>query len=296
MFWLVFVFGIIAIFIIIIIYRMVAIAKLPVHLRWELAPIPHEIGKNAYGGSYLEEYEWWQKPGKRSVIAPLLYIAIEILLLRGIWKNNRALWPLTLGFHFGIYLIVLMLVVVIVNSVLIITEILPDIIHIIGEIASILALIGFAFGSLGVIGMIIKRSIDSNLRPFNSFIRYFNLVFLGIVSVSGLAAWVYNGNYGYKISYFIESLITMDTAVMVAFPLSLHIILSMLFILYLPMSDMIHFVAKYFMYHEIRWNDKPLDVKMEKEVQKMLLQPINWSAGHINSSGGKKWSVIVKEK
>jgi len=38
-------------------FRTVKIAQMPVHLRWELAPVPHEKGKSAYGGSYLEEYE-----------------------------------------------------------------------------------------------------------------------------------------------------------------------------------------------------------------------------------------------
>jgi len=52
--WHIFAFGAIRIFLIVITYRTLAIIRLPVHLRWELAPIPHEKGKSRYGGSYLE--------------------------------------------------------------------------------------------------------------------------------------------------------------------------------------------------------------------------------------------------
>jgi hypothetical protein len=43
---------------------------------------------------------------------------------------------------------------------------------------------------------------------------------------------------------------------------------------------MIHFIAKYFTYHGIRWDDKPLDEQMGKEVNMLLAQPVTWSAPH----------------
>ena len=43
--WHIFAFGAIAIFLAVAIYRTLAIVRLPIHLRWELAPIPHEKGK-----------------------------------------------------------------------------------------------------------------------------------------------------------------------------------------------------------------------------------------------------------
>ena len=121
--WHIFAFGVICIFLLVVTYRTLAIVRLPVHLRWELAPIPHEKGKGRYGGSYLEEYEWWNKPQRRSRIAPIIYMAKEIFLLRGIWENNRALWPLTFAFHIGIYLIVVMLFLSLLNAVFTIAQV-----------------------------------------------------------------------------------------------------------------------------------------------------------------------------
>ena len=56
-----------AVFVVAFVLRTIRLAKLPVHLRWELAPVPHEKGKSHYGGSYLEEFEWWTKPREKDM-------------------------------------------------------------------------------------------------------------------------------------------------------------------------------------------------------------------------------------
>ena len=44
-------YGLLAIFAVAFIIRSVNIARLPVHLRWELAPVPKEKTRGRYGGS-----------------------------------------------------------------------------------------------------------------------------------------------------------------------------------------------------------------------------------------------------
>ena len=104
-FWSVFIYCVLGFFLISLIYRIIAIYRLPVHLRWELAPIPHEKDKNRYGGSYLEDFEWWKKTQRRSRLAPLVYIAREIIFLISVLKNNRNIWPFSLSMHQGIYFV-----------------------------------------------------------------------------------------------------------------------------------------------------------------------------------------------
>jgi nitrate reductase gamma subunit len=294
--WHILVFGAIGIFLIVVTYRTLAIVRLPVHLRWELAPIPHEKGKGQYGGSYLEEYEWWKKPRRRSRIAPIIYMAKEIFLLRGVWEHNRALWPLTFAFHTGIYLIVGMLLLSVINAVFIIAEVPLYVLNVSLGIASVFALGGYLLGSLGAIGLILKRAFDSNLRPFNTFATYFNLLLLGAVFISGAYAWFSSPDFASEMSLFIKGLITLDAGVTLTFSLSLHIVISLLFILYLPWTDMIHFIAKYFTYHEIRWNDAPQDEKMERELRGLLAQPVSWSAAHVKADGKKNWVDITTKK
>jgi nitrate reductase gamma subunit len=294
--WPILGFGVIGIFLIVATYRTLAIVRLPVHLRWELAPIPHEKGKGRYGGSYLEEYEWWNKPQHRSRIAPIVYMAKEIFLLRGVWEHNRALWPLTFAFHMGIYLIVVMLFLSVVNALFIIAEVPLYVLNVSLGIASVFALAGYLLGSVGAIGLILKRALDSNLRLFNTITKYFNLVFLGAVFVSGACAWFFPPDFASEMSLFIKGLIILDAGVTLTFSLSLHVVISLLFVLYLPWTDMIHFIAKYFTYHEIRWNDAPQDEKMKRELRGLLAQPVSWSAAHIEANGKKNWVDITTKK
>lgn len=294
--WHIFAFGVVAIFLIVAIYRAFAITRLPVHLRWELAPIPHEKGKGRYGGSYLEEYEWWRKRQRKSRIAPILYMIVEIFLLRGIWRHNRGLWPLTFAFHTGIYLIFAMLLLSIINAIFVITGVPSSVLDVFLAITSVVAVVGYLLGGAGAIGLILKRVLDANLRSFNTVTKYFNLVFLGAVFISGAYAWFSSGNLASEMSLFIKGLVTLDTGITVAFPLSLHIIISLLFLLYLPWTDMIHFIAKYFTYHEIRWNDAPQDEKMERELRELLAQPVSWSAAHVKADGKKSWIDLTTEK
>jgi nitrate reductase gamma subunit len=294
--WHIFAFGVIGVFLIVIIYRTLEVSRLPVHLRWELAPIPHEKGKGRYGGSYLEEYEWWNKPQHRSHIAPMIYMAKEIFLLRGIWEHNRALWPLTFAFHMGIYLIVGMLFLSVANAAFIIAAVPLSVLNVSLGIASVFALVGYLLGGLGTIGLLLKRALDPNLRPFNTLSTYLNLLFLGAVFISGGYAWLHSGDFASDMSLFIKRLITFDASVTVAFPLSLHLVISLLFILYLPLTDMIHFIAKYFTYHAIRWDDAPQDKKMEQELRGLLAQPVTWSAPHVKADGNKNWLDITTKK
>jgi nitrate reductase gamma subunit len=295
-FWHIGVFGVLAVFLIVTIYRAIALARLPVHLRWELAPIPHEKGKGKYGGSYLEEYEWWKKRQQKSFFAPLRYMAVEILLLRGVWKHNRKLWPLTFAFHGGIYLVFAMLLLSILNAIFIITGVPASVLDVFLAITSIVALAGYLLGGLGAISLILKRALDANLRSFNSVSKYFNLVFLAAVFASGAYSWLATPDFALTLSQFIKGLVTLDTNVTVTFPLSLHVILASLFFLYLPWTDMIHFVAKYFTYHEVKWNDSPKDARMEKELQGLLAQPVSWSAEHIKADGKKNWVGLTTKK
>jgi len=87
-----------------LIYRQLT---MPLHLRWELYPVAHETtDRLAYGGSYLEEVNWWEKPQHRSLFNPLRYMVPEILLMAGLWRGNKSLWRTTFPFHFGLYLLI----------------------------------------------------------------------------------------------------------------------------------------------------------------------------------------------
>jgi nitrate reductase gamma subunit len=288
--WHIVTLGAAIIFLAAIVYRVAAIARLPVHLRWELAPIPHEKGKGGYGGSYLEEFEWWRQPRRSSIIAPMIYMLREIFLLKGIWKNNRSLWPLSFSLHTGIYLLIITFLLQVLNAVFLITEIPVSVLNVTLTIAAILALAGYVLGGAGAIGLILKRALDANYRPFTTSSRYFNLVFLSLVFLSGIYAWAGTGDFAREASAFIKSVVTLDAGITIVFPLATHIIICLLFLIYLPLTDMVHFMAKYFTYHYVRWNDAPQDQKMARELRELLTQPVGWAADHVAAQGRKSWA------
>jgi nitrate reductase gamma subunit len=293
-FWQVFTFSAIVIFLAVTVYRILAIARLPAHLRWELAPIPHEKGKGRYGGSYLEEYEWWRQSRHHSHTASIIYMFQEILLMRGIWKNNRSLWPFSLLLHAGIYFFIIALLLHITNAIFIITGVPSSIINVFQDIASALALAGYLAGGLGAVSLILKRRLDSNYRPFTTPAMYFRLVFLGAVFVSGIWAWFEVGNFAAVMSNFMKYLFTLNGGIAASVPLSVHIIISLLFIVYLPFTDMLHFIAKYFTYHAVRWNDEPMGEKMDEKLRALIDQSADWAAPHAGS--GKSWAEIAAGK
>ena len=105
------------IFLIAIVLKAAKYAKMPNHLRWELAPVPHEKGKSQYGGSYLEEFEQWTKPREKSLINEAVYMFKEIVFLKGVYEANRKLWFFSFPFHFGMYLIITILFLFLIKSV-----------------------------------------------------------------------------------------------------------------------------------------------------------------------------------
>ena len=91
-------------------------------------------------------------------------------------------------------------------------------------------------------------------------------------------------------SLIIKQILTADSAISIDYPLSVHISLSLVFLIYLPMTNMIHFIAKYFTYHEIRWDDEPQDTKMTRKIRDLMKQPVGWSSSHIKTEDKKNWT------
>ena len=56
----------IGVFVVVILGKIIKYFRMPLHVRWELYPVPHEKGRE-YGGSYFEELNWWKNPLKDQV-------------------------------------------------------------------------------------------------------------------------------------------------------------------------------------------------------------------------------------
>ncbi len=281
-----------AVFVIVAVYRTWKTARMPVHLRWELAPVPREKGKAAYGGSYYEEFEWWTKKRSVSRTGEILYMLKEILFLKAVWERNRKLWIFSFALHSGIYLLVFMLLVLCADLALIPRRAVDEALR---AAAFVLAAAGYAIGAFGSAGLFVKRLVDPSLEPFTTPAARFNLLFLLAMFASGGAACLMAGDYPAGMQLFLLSFFTGDGSFALHPVLAAHVAITALFAAYLPFTFMIHFLAKYFTYHEIRWNDEPMNDAMAKKMEAQLGRGLTWSAPHVRGGGGKAWADAARE-
>jgi nitrate reductase gamma subunit len=287
------VWGAVAVSLIGIFWRVLAIARQPIHLRWELAPIPREKSRGNYGGSYLEEYEWWKKSREKSTIAPLIYMAREIFLLHSVRIHNRSLWPFSFALHLGIYFL---LAALFFHALSLISPPEPRTafsgIHL--EIASRIAFCGYLLGTLGAVGLLMRRFWAPDIRGLSPAGAYFNLFLLGAVFVSGAWAWLYSADRMHEADRIIRGLIAFNEAPGISPPFAVHVVLFSLCCVCLPFTNMVHFVQKYFTYHSVMWNDKPLDSRMERQLNHLLSQPVQWETADPGKE--RSWTEVVSEK
>lgn len=279
-------YGVAVVFVVAIIARAIKIASAPMHLRWELYPVAHEGKRSAYGGSYLEDYEWWKKKPKQNRLGELFVMLPEIFLLKGLWEYNRKMWFPSFCLHQGIYWLAGMAVLMIIRAVFRISILSNPII--------IIGMAGYVMGIIGSLSLMIMRLSDDKLKRYSSLAAYFNLLFLLAIFTTGACSALTSGNHFNDMTRFFGGLVSFVFPP-VSIPVTVHITVAILFVFYLPFTHMTHFFIKYFTYHSVRWNDEPnlKGGKLEKQISKVLQYPVTWSAKHIGADGVKNWAEIA---
>lgn len=295
----------ILVFVMAVIGRFVMFARLPMHMRWELYPVAHEGGKRAgYGGSYLEEFEWWTKPLETSLIGELKVMIPEIVFLVALREHNRKMWTRSFPFHFGLYLVITCTALMILSTVL---GLLWD-----GYAGGALAggiavavtatgVAGLALGVLGAIGLLARRLTARELKPFTSPADLFNLAFFIAAFGAALLLFATADTDFALVRGFLGNLVTGNLAAPAAAGslLTVTVVLLSLLLAYIPLTHMSHFVGKFFAYHAIRWNDEPNTPgsRIEKKIPDLLSQNLTWSAPHIQGDGSKRktWADAATE-
>jgi len=272
----------------------------PEHFRWELYPVPHEKGRAEYGGSYLEELDWWSQPRHAAFLRELREMAVEIFLLKGVFRHNRKVWRFSWPFHMGLYISIgwlgLLLIGAIVEasggSVSGRAGGFGSIIHL---VTIITGYVGMSMAGIGAFGLLIWRLTDRDQRPYNAPIDYFNLAFFVLVIALALAGHLTLDPSFTALKAYVTSLVKFSSPPAMPAVLAAEIVLGSLLLAYIPLTRMSHFVAKYFLYHAVRWNDIPSERggKIERRIAAMLLQRVGWKASHIQT--GQTWTDVVKE-
>ena len=272
----------------------------PQNFRWELYPVPHEKGKAEYGGSYLEELDWWSKPRHSDLFNEAKEMMMEIFLLKGVFHHNKKVWLFSLPFHLGLYICIGWLFLLLLGGIMEAagTPVTAEagtfgvLVHYLTVISGYVGLILAGYGALG---LFFWRALDRNQKAYNSFAEYFNLLFFDVVVVIALVFHFGSDPSFAVLRGYVQSLATFSPAAIPNVLFTLEIVTMSLLIMYIPLTRMSHFVAKYFLYHAVRWNDTPNErgSKIEKRIMELLQKKVGWSAPHIQT--GKPWSEVVKE-
>jgi nitrate reductase gamma subunit len=264
-------------------WRAMSWARAPEHLRWDLYPVAHEPGR-AHGGSHLEHKDWWTRPRRKSHLGEISFMALEILLLKGVWENNRKIWWGSLPFHWGLYALVLTTLGVFLAA----TGLVP------GPWPTVLAVAGTLGGSAtaaGALILLMLRSTDPRLRPCTAPVDRLNLTLL--ILVGGLSAAVAAGPGGMQtVTMAVAQIARLDPPRVSAL-IGLQMATAALFLLYLPFTRMVHFFAKYFTYHKVRWDDREVlpGSSLERRLRASLDFGVTWSAEHVRT--GETWLEVA---
>ena len=294
-------------FLVAVIVRIRMWLKMPIHVRWELYPVAHEPGKAHYGGSYLEDGEWWNKGRKVSLWGEIKAMVPEILFLVALKENNPALWKRSFPFHFGLYLVTAATLVMMGNGLLgLLVPALfndPTVAAVIQYLVVGLGAAGLALSLLGALGLLQRRLGDPDLVDFTTKADVFNLIFFVVAFGTAIFTFIIVDRDFTRVSAFVANLVAFNPTPLPGsgmeqmLPTVTAALMSAL-VAYIPLTHMSHFIGKYFAYHAIRWNDTPNlpGGKQEKEIQKVLGQKVTWAAPHIDGKGEKSWVDLATEE
>jgi nitrate reductase gamma subunit len=217
----------------------------------------------------------------------------------GYFHRVRAYWFALYPWHIGFYLIVLFHGCALLGAVLIKTsglEIAGGSANLGGQIlyyaTIVIALSSFILGTIGSIGLLIKRTLDKDLRDYSSPQNYFNYVFFLAVFMSGLVSYLVTDSTFAGYREFWVGLISFK-GVTVHPAEYVHIMLFSVFLIYLPFTRSTHYITKVFTYLRIRWNDEPNygSPETDRKLAETLGWQVSWAASHIQT--GQTWGEIV---
>jgi nitrate reductase gamma subunit len=227
----------------------------------------------------------------------MVYMAKEIVFLKALWEHNRKLWWFSFPFHFGLYLLTGFAGLLLLGGVAALFGIHGPGLGIFRIGLPLLAGAGYLLGTAGALGLLVTRFTSEEMRNSTAPVSYINLLVLSSMFVTGLWAVLTVPAFAEQVLGFSRGLLTASLPPAVPGIVSAHFICAFVFLAYLPFTQMMHFVAKYFTYHEVRWDDEPVTPgsKLDRKLKELLAQPVSWAAPHVRADGKKTWVDIATD-
>lgn len=295
-------YALLALIVAVYLVRLAKYARMPVHVRWELYPLVGEKDR-PLGGSYLEDREWWSSQRReKSFLEEMKFMGEEVVFFKEYRRLNPSYWYYVFPFHIGAFTFLVFIGTLVVGALTKIAGI---------EVSAtspafwgtflyyITAIVGgtaLVFGTAGSFALLMRRTFNTSLRKYTRRIEFFNLVLILALFLTGLTSWVlYDHVFAVDREYFV-GLLTLGGISGMSTLTTANILLVLLTAAYLPFTNMMHFFAKWFTYHKIRWDDAPnlRGSSLESKLGAFHNLPLSWSAAH--AQGLDRWSDIAAGK
>lgn len=222
----------------------------------------------------------------------------EIVFLKGLLEFNPRLWIPSFLFHFGLYLTVATLglgalavvpavVVPQFGGTLLAVALIP--------VCRWIAYSAFALILIGAPWLLVRRLTDPALKNYTKPADIFNLLFfVSTVACLALGALTQSETQA-SMAEIVSGLLRFNTQVPVGALYGTGLILAAVLIAYLPFTHMSHFIAKYFTYHHVRWDDTRNErgSEIEEKIAGYLQYKPTWGAQHIGADGQRTWAEIA---
>ena len=275
------------------VYKAYKFAKMPLHGRMELYPVPKEKGFE-HGGSFYEEVSWWSKPHEVSHVREIKEMLKEILFIKKLFENQRPFWWISYALHLGIYLLMAWTILLVVGAISIHNGIAIDSTSVWGlliyNLTIATGIFGLALGTFGSGLLFLRRLFDNTLKKYTTPQEYFNLLLIFAALATGILTW------GSDISFNIARDVTANLITFTNFDATslqtINVILVGIMLTYIPISKMSHYVGKYFTFHTVLWDNSPnlRGSAVEQKVKKAASNrpTTSWSAPHIKAPSAPK--------
>jgi len=242
--------------------RAVRYAKQPMHLRWEIHPVPR---------------------GRRG---ELKFMVPEIAFLKALWKFNRPMWYVSYPFHLGLYLLAAGLLLAGGSAAGIGTA---------RPAAVLCGTAGAALGLCGSLGLLARRATTRELRIYSAPADYFNLVFFAVTQALLLAGYWLRPAGTPGPAAILLGAATWNKALQPPQVLSFGMAAGAILAGYIPMTHMAHFIGKFFTYHQVRWDERANvpGSSIDRKMAEYLMYRPTWSARHVGAGGTRTWADIA---
>jgi nitrate reductase gamma subunit len=223
----------------------------------------------------------------------------ELFFFRLYFQLKRPYWIWLYPFHIGSFLLVGWLMLLLIGALVSQggTPISANSPNLWGILIYYLTLVtgiaGAATAGIGAIGLLVKRLTDKGLKIYAVPLDYLNLALILAIILSNLISWLlFDREFG-TARAFAQSLIALSSPDSMNPAFYAAVVLISIFLIYSPFTRMTHYIAKYFTYHKVQWDDTPNseNAKIKMQVRKFVEQIPDWSSPHIGAN--KNWGQIA---